>query len=64
MVDATKSGGAFAMLAFAPELKLYQNHLPRAIGMGPEGGIGRSLSPATTSEKPFEGPRHVHQHRP
>ena len=24
IVDATKSGGAFGMLAFAPELKLYQ----------------------------------------
>ena len=23
--------------------------------MGPEGGLGRSLSPATTSEKPFVG---------
>ena len=45
MVDATKSGGAFAVLAFALELKLYQTtYVPRAIGMGPEGKLGRSLS--------------------
>ena len=30
----------------------------------PEGRIGRSLSPATTFEKPFVGQQHVHQHRP